>query len=68
MMNIKVTYDLRKRPSWQGDPCVPKLYRWEGLDCSYPDSESPRIISLYDVSCSPQGSFSFRGSNFWNLD
>ncbi|XP_018435752.2 probable LRR receptor-like protein kinase At1g51890 [Raphanus sativus] len=46
MMNIKVTYELSERPSWQGDPCVPQLYRWEGLDCSYPDSEPPRIISL----------------------
>ncbi|KAL0661289.1 hypothetical protein Bca4012_098126 [Brassica carinata] len=46
MMNIKVTYELNKRPSWQGDPCVPQSYRWEGLDCSYPDSEPPRIISL----------------------
>ncbi|CDY33851.1 BnaC06g05020D [Brassica napus] len=46
MMNIKVTYELNKRPSWQGDPCVPESYRWEGLDCSYPDSEPPRIISL----------------------
>lgn len=46
MMNIKVTYELNKRPSWQGDPCVPESYRWEGLVCSYPDSEPPRIISL----------------------
>ncbi|KAL0696686.1 hypothetical protein Bca4012_063866 [Brassica carinata] len=46
MMNIKATYELRKIPSWQGDPCVPQSYRWEGLDCSYPDSEPQRIISL----------------------
>ncbi|KAL1210939.1 putative LRR receptor-like protein kinase [Cardamine amara subsp. amara] len=48
MVNIKTTYDLSKKVSWQGDPCVPRLYRWEGLNCSYPPSkaEPPRIISL----------------------
>uniref|UniRef100_A0A1J3JUG0 non-specific serine/threonine protein kinase n=3 Tax=Noccaea caerulescens TaxID=107243 RepID=A0A1J3JUG0_NOCCA len=46
MMNIKTTYELRKRSSWRGDPCYPLLYRWEGLNCSDPDSEPPRIIIL----------------------
>ncbi|KAL9309382.1 putative LRR receptor-like serine/threonine-protein kinaseRLK-Pelle-LRR-I-1 family [Arabidopsis thaliana] len=46
MMNIKETYGLSKKISWQGDPCAPQLYRWEGLNCSYPDSEASRIISL----------------------
>ncbi|KAL0696693.1 hypothetical protein Bca4012_063873 [Brassica carinata] len=43
---INKTYGLNKKLSWQGDPCVPQLYRWEGLNCSYPDSEPSRIISL----------------------
>ncbi|KAL9309383.1 putative transferase, protein kinase RLK-Pelle-LRR-I-1 family [Arabidopsis thaliana] len=46
MMNIKETYGLSKKISWQGDPCAPQSYRWESVDCSYLDSESPRIISL----------------------
>ncbi|KAF3574495.1 hypothetical protein F2Q69_00058773 [Brassica cretica] len=46
MINIKKTYGLSKKISWQGDPCVPQLYLWEGLNCSYPDSEPSRIISL----------------------
>uniref|UniRef100_A0A0D3CQ38 Malectin-like domain-containing protein n=2 Tax=Brassica oleracea var. oleracea TaxID=109376 RepID=A0A0D3CQ38_BRAOL len=46
MLNIKKTYGLNKKVSWQGEPCVPQLYRWEGLNCSYPDSEPSRIISL----------------------
>ncbi|CAE5959968.1 unnamed protein product [Arabidopsis arenosa] len=46
IMNIKTTYGLSKKISWQGDPCAPQLYRWEGLNCSYPDSEASRIISL----------------------
>ncbi|XP_039163735.1 receptor-like protein kinase At3g21340 [Eucalyptus grandis] len=32
------------RASWQGDPCVPTQYSWNGLNCSY--DSSPRIISL----------------------
>ncbi|KAF8080476.1 hypothetical protein N665_0940s0012 [Sinapis alba] len=46
MINVKKTYGLSKKLSWQGDPCVPQLYQWEGLNCSYPDSEPSRIISL----------------------
>ncbi|PRQ51152.1 putative transferase, protein kinase RLK-Pelle-LRR-I-1 family [Rosa chinensis] len=42
--NIKSTYTIEK--NWQGDPCSPKNYLWEGLKCSYPTNESPRIISL----------------------
>ncbi|KAF8046257.1 hypothetical protein N665_3909s0004 [Sinapis alba] len=47
MVNIKRSYELNKKVSWQGDPCAPQIYRWEGLNCSYPVSEPPRIISLY---------------------
>ncbi|CAH8357644.1 unnamed protein product [Eruca vesicaria subsp. sativa] len=46
MMNIKKTYNLSKKLTWQGDPCVPQLYNWEGVNCSYSDSEPSRIISL----------------------
>ncbi|XP_010535199.1 PREDICTED: receptor-like protein kinase At3g21340 [Tarenaya hassleriana] len=44
--NVKDAYEL-SRISWQGDPCVPKQFAWEGLNCSYVDnSTAPRIISL----------------------
>ncbi|XP_023633175.1 probable LRR receptor-like protein kinase At1g51890 isoform X2 [Capsella rubella] len=46
MLDIKTTYGLRTRSSWQGDPCAPKLYLWEGLKCTYPVSEPLRITSL----------------------
>ncbi|ESQ30470.1 hypothetical protein EUTSA_v10012134mg, partial [Eutrema salsugineum] len=46
MMNIKTTYGLSRKISWQGDVCAPQSYRWEGVNCSYPDSEPPLIISL----------------------
>ncbi|XP_039155586.1 putative leucine-rich repeat receptor-like serine/threonine-protein kinase At2g19230 [Eucalyptus grandis] len=41
--DIKVTYHI-KRESWQGDPCIPSNYIWDGLNCSY--GNPPRIISL----------------------
>ncbi|KAL5824495.1 hypothetical protein ACOSQ3_020558 [Xanthoceras sorbifolium] len=43
--NIKKQYGV-KRSNWQGDPCVPKVHLWQGLNCSYNDYNNPRIISL----------------------
>ncbi|XP_019087932.1 PREDICTED: probable LRR receptor-like serine/threonine-protein kinase PAM74 [Camelina sativa] len=44
--NIKAAYGLT-RIKWQGDPCVPQKYVWDGLNCSNTDiSIPPRITSL----------------------
>ncbi|XP_021294642.1 probable LRR receptor-like serine/threonine-protein kinase At1g51860 [Herrania umbratica] len=40
--NIQSTYKIKR--NWQGDPCAPEAYVWNGLNCSYNDS--PRIISM----------------------
>ncbi|CAH8356107.1 unnamed protein product [Eruca vesicaria subsp. sativa] len=40
IMKIKAMYRVKK--DWQGDPCVPRDYSWEGLNCENP----PRIASL----------------------
>nr|AAC33224.1 putative receptor-like protein kinase [Arabidopsis thaliana] len=46
MKDIEAFYGL-KMISWQGDPCVPELLKWEDLKCSYTNkSTPPRIISL----------------------
>ncbi|KAH7565379.1 hypothetical protein JRO89_XS09G0198700 [Xanthoceras sorbifolium] len=45
IMSIKKRYGV-KRSNWQGDPCVPKVHLWQGLNCSYNDYNTPRIISL----------------------
>ncbi|GKB19014.1 leucine-rich repeat transmembrane protein kinase protein, partial [Tanacetum coccineum] len=42
--NAKSMYGLKR--NWQGDPCVPQAYAWDGLNCSYKVTETPRIISL----------------------
>ncbi|KAJ8638601.1 hypothetical protein MRB53_012868 [Persea americana] len=49
IMNIKAVYQIKR--NWMGDPCLPVNYSWNGLNCSYPDSSSPTIISL-DLSSS----------------
>ena len=40
--DIKKLYNVTK--NWQGDPCVPSEYSWDGLNCS--GDNHPRIISL----------------------
>ncbi|XP_059456285.1 probable LRR receptor-like protein kinase At1g51890 isoform X2 [Corylus avellana] len=44
MEKIKSTYAMKR--NWQGDPCAPKAYSWEGLNCSYNGYSPPRITSL----------------------
>ncbi|CAI9092003.1 OLC1v1027137C6 [Oldenlandia corymbosa var. corymbosa] len=44
MVNIKSRYKVNK--NWQGDPCMPKEFRWDGLDCLENTSIPPRITSL----------------------
>ncbi|KAK4590854.1 hypothetical protein RGQ29_021160 [Quercus rubra] len=42
IMEIKERYRVTK--NWQGDPCVPSEFSWDGLNCS--NNNPPRIISL----------------------
>ncbi|XP_078169131.1 putative leucine-rich repeat receptor-like protein kinase At2g19210 [Carex rostrata] len=41
---IKSNYRIKR--NWNGDPCAPKTYAWDGLNCSYVVSGSPRITIL----------------------
>uniref|UniRef100_M4EHX1 non-specific serine/threonine protein kinase n=1 Tax=Brassica campestris TaxID=3711 RepID=M4EHX1_BRACM len=46
VQNVRDTYEL-SRIDWQGDPCVPQMFKWEGINCSYTNTTiPPRIISL----------------------
>ncbi|KAF5466495.1 hypothetical protein F2P56_016415 [Juglans regia] len=42
IMEIKTRYNVTR--NWQGDPCVPSEYSWDGLNCT--NDNPPRIISL----------------------
>ncbi|XP_025806950.1 probable LRR receptor-like serine/threonine-protein kinase At1g05700 [Panicum hallii] len=44
MMMIRATYALEK--NWMGDPCAPKAFAWDGLNCSYPSSGPAWITAL----------------------
>lgn len=59
IMSIKKKYGVKK--NWQGDPCAPKVYLWQGLNCSYDDNQPPRIISLWVfIFFSPQTCLNLR--------
>ncbi|XP_076881857.1 putative leucine-rich repeat receptor-like protein kinase At2g19210 [Bidens hawaiensis] len=45
LWSIKSTYKINTK-NWQGDPCTPQEFVWEGIGCSNNDTESPRIVSL----------------------
>ncbi|XP_039158262.1 putative leucine-rich repeat receptor-like serine/threonine-protein kinase At2g19230 [Eucalyptus grandis] len=57
---IKAIYQI-KRESWQGDPCVPTEYTWEGLNCSH--GNPPRITSLNLSSSNLMGNITSAFSN-----
>ncbi|KAI3670515.1 hypothetical protein L1987_87851 [Smallanthus sonchifolius] len=40
----KSTYGLKR--NWQGDPCIPRAFLWDGLGCNYSDPGAAKIISL----------------------
>ncbi|KAG4384853.1 hypothetical protein GLYMA_13G353002v4 [Glycine max] len=48
IMGIKSHYILTSsvRKSWQGDPCAPSKYSWNGLNRSNNGYNSPTIIAL----------------------
>ncbi|CAA7400342.1 unnamed protein product [Spirodela intermedia] len=41
---IKALYQVKR--NWEGDPCVPQQFTWEGLECSVNASNHSRITSL----------------------
>ncbi|KAK9054734.1 hypothetical protein SSX86_025813 [Deinandra increscens subsp. villosa] len=45
LWSIKSTYKINTK-NWQGDPCTPHEFVWEGIGCNYNDTEFPRIVSL----------------------
>nr|POF25148.1 putative leucine-rich repeat receptor-like serine/threonine-protein kinase [Quercus suber] len=64
IMEIKEWYKVTK--NWQGDPCVPREFSWDGLNCS--NNNPPRIISL-DLSYNElMGSLPEFLAQLWNLN
>ncbi|XP_074561941.1 putative LRR receptor-like serine/threonine-protein kinase At1g05700 [Curcuma longa] len=44
MTAIKKWYRIQR--NWMGDPCSPSAFVWDGLNCTYILSNSPRVTSL----------------------
>ncbi|CAL9039648.1 unnamed protein product [Musa banksii] len=44
MMAIKELYQVKR--NWAGDPCAPKAYTWDGLNCTFSSSGIPRITAV----------------------
>ncbi|CAN6352062.1 unnamed protein product [Urochloa humidicola] len=44
MMTIRTKYGLKK--NWMGDPCAPKAFAWDGLNCNYPSSGPAWVTTL----------------------
>ncbi|KAH7866816.1 hypothetical protein Vadar_025395 [Vaccinium darrowii] len=63
--NIKSAYRVEK--NWQGDPCVPRQFSWDGLQCNY-DSNFARIISLDLSSSSLSGNMDISFSSLESLE
>ncbi|CAN8253316.1 unnamed protein product [Cochlearia groenlandica] len=64
--NIETAYGL-SRINWQGDPCVPKEYSWDGLNCTSADIP-PRITSLNLSSSGLTGNIASAIQNLTQLE
>ncbi|CAN6806529.1 unnamed protein product [Brassica oleracea] len=47
----QATYGI-SRISWQGDPCVPQPFMWDGLNCRNTDVSTPPRITYLNLSSS----------------
>ncbi|RHN55937.1 putative transferase [Medicago truncatula] len=63
--NIRDIYKI-PRIDWQGDPCGPTGFRWEGLICG--GANNPRIISLNLSSSKLSGRIDAAFSKLTNLE
>ncbi|KAL6654413.1 hypothetical protein ACP70R_007878 [Stipagrostis hirtigluma subsp. patula] len=45
MLTIQSKFSVKR--NWAGDPCSPKAFSWDGLNCTYAPSGPARIIALY---------------------
>ncbi|WJX42991.1 hypothetical protein P8452_30154 [Trifolium repens] len=66
ILNVKSIYEIKR--NWQGDPCIPVSYLWKGLNCSYAESDSPRIVYLNLTSSGLIGNIAPAISNLKSIE
>uniref|UniRef100_A0ACD5W098 Uncharacterized protein n=1 Tax=Avena sativa TaxID=4498 RepID=A0ACD5W098_AVESA len=68
MTEVKKHYNLRPI-NWNGDPCSPREYSWEGLTCDYTKSnQNPRIVSVNLSTSGLKGGLSVSFMNMVSLE
>ncbi|RWR78165.1 receptor-like protein kinase [Cinnamomum micranthum f. kanehirae] len=65
MVDIKATYKMKR--NWMGDPCLPEIYKWEGLTCSNNQSDAPAVVSLNLSSAGLKGKIAASLSNLKSI-
>ncbi|KEH39530.1 putative leucine-rich repeat receptor-like protein kinase At2g19210 isoform X2 [Medicago truncatula] len=66
ILTVKSTYGIKR--NWQGDPCTSVSYLWNGLNCSYAGTDSPRIIYLNLTSSGLIGTIAAGISNLKSIE
>ncbi|KAM0830868.1 hypothetical protein ACQ4PT_065934 [Festuca glaucescens] len=65
---VETRYHLA-RASWNGDPCSPREYSWEGLSCGYSETnQNPRIVTINLSSSGLGGGFVISFMNMTSLE
>ncbi|KAI3766495.1 hypothetical protein L2E82_16558 [Cichorium intybus] len=64
--SIKSVYRVTR--NWQGDPCAPQEFAWDGLRCSYNDTEMSRITFLNLSTSGLNGEIDHRLANLTMLE
>ncbi|KAM3352102.1 hypothetical protein ACQJBY_023778 [Aegilops geniculata] len=65
---VKTHYNLAQR-NWNGDPCSPREYSWEGLTCDYSKSnQNPRIVTVNLSTSRLRGGFAISFMNMTSLE
>ncbi|CAM0870430.1 unnamed protein product [Alopecurus aequalis] len=68
MNEVKAHYNFT-RTSWNGDPCSPREYSWDGLTCDYSKSnQNPRIVTVNVSSSGLGGGFAISFMNMTSLE
>ncbi|XP_042465208.1 putative leucine-rich repeat receptor-like protein kinase At2g19210 [Zingiber officinale] len=44
ILTIKELYQIKR--NWRGDPCSPRGFAWDGINCTFSLSDPPRITSI----------------------
>ncbi|XP_044977391.1 leucine-rich repeat receptor-like serine/threonine-protein kinase At2g14510 [Hordeum vulgare subsp. vulgare] len=65
---VKKHYNLAQR-NWNGDPCSPREYSWEGLTCDHSNSnQNPRIVTINLSTSGLSGGFAISFMNMKSLE